>query len=143
MNLSDSIWFFCIVYTSLTGTFAYGIWKLAERFLRKRKKYNWIIFSSKLVILFWTVPFVFLIALEAARVPGGWKDDFGITPVLYVILKNLFYIWAAGFLWQVFQYLAAACQWKWMRKYSLVSSDEERDILLHLFLWRPACVCLY
>ena len=27
MSLEGSEWFFCIVYTSLTGSLAYGLWK--------------------------------------------------------------------------------------------------------------------
>ena len=58
--MSSSIWFFCIFLTSLTGSIAYGLWKILEHVLQQKRKYSWLFLSSKLVILFWIVPFVFL-----------------------------------------------------------------------------------
>ncbi len=133
MSLSGSEWFFCIVYTSLTGNLAYGLWKFAEAFLRKKKKYSWIVVSSKFVILFWTLPFVFLMALDVSHgADGSWNGDFDITPAILVVLRGLFIAWAAGFLWQMFRYLRARMQLNRLHKCSLDATDEETDILEEL-----------
>ena len=133
MSLEGSEWFFCIVYTSLTGSLAYGLWKVAEKIFKAKKRYDWIIVSSKLVILFWTIPFVFLMALGASHgADGGWNDDFGVSRILLVVLRWLFFIWAVGFCWQMFRYLRARMQLKRLHKCSLDASDEASDILEEL-----------
>ena len=60
MLLTINVWFFGVLLTSVTGSVAYGLWKLLERLFKRRRQYNWLMISSKLTVLFWIVPVVFL-----------------------------------------------------------------------------------
>lgn len=129
MSLSSSEWFFCILLTSITGSVAYGLWKVLEFFLERYKKYNWLVFSAKLVVIFWLVPIVFL-RFECASYngQGGVSDIFGISPFTYRVLKAVFFIWLFGFLCKCIWHFKNKWYLKYIKKHNLLPEQELVDV---------------
>lgn len=129
MSLSSSEWFFCILLTSITGSVAYGLWKVLELFLERYKKYNWLVFSAKLVVIFWLVPIVFLrFKCASYNGQGGTSDIFGISPFTYRVLKTVFFIWLFGFLGQCIWHFKNKLYLKYIKKHNLLPEQELVDM---------------
>lgn len=114
-------WFFWLVLTSLTGSLAYGLWKIAESILKRKKKYSWLFISTQLVIIFFAFPIIFLsIYLKTIDWKGGAiLDVFSISPLLYEILCVLFWIWLVGFLIEMCLYIIERHGMRKIKKYNL------------------------
>ncbi|MDI9242329.1 M56 family metallopeptidase [Fusibacillus kribbianus] len=129
MSLSSSEWFFCILLTSITGSVAYGLWKVLELFLERYKKYNWLVFSAKLVVIFWLMPIVFLrFKCASYNGQGGVNDIFGISPFTYRVLKIVFFIWLLGFLCQCTWHFKNKQYLKYIKKHNILPEQELVDV---------------
>ena len=96
------IWFWMQVFTMLTGTFAWLVWKLfgqSRQFQLQIPLLRGILWG---VILNWLVP-VLLVIWWIREPPYKFhRDIFGVTPVLKTVLKNVFLVWLIGFLVNAF-----------------------------------------
>lgn len=130
MLLTINVWFFGVLLTSVTGSVAYGLWKLLERLFKRRRQYNWLMISSKLTVLFWIVPVVFLVIYLGSYRQGAWTNEaFLPTPSLLIALRVCFLIWLAGFLWQVKKYFQEKYRLCKLKKANISAASGLREAL--------------
>lgn len=130
MLLTINVWFFGVLLTSVTGSVAYGLWKLLERLFKRRRQYNWLMISSKLTALFWIVPVVFLVIYLGSYRQGAWTNEaFLLTPSLLMALRVCFLIWLAGFLWQAKKYFQEKYRFCKLKKANIAAASGLREAL--------------
>ncbi len=101
-----SSWFFGVFLTSLTGTVSYFFWKLLEFVMERKKQFRWIVFSGKLVIIFYLVPVIYLyIYFSELHVDKNTYVRMGfVSPILLYGAGIAFFLWFVGFCFGIFRY---------------------------------------
>ncbi|QNM05941.1 M56 family metallopeptidase [Qiania dongpingensis] len=101
-----SSWFFGVFLTSLTGTVSCFFWKLLEFVMEKKKQFRWIVFSGKLVIIFYLVPVIYLYIYfsEMLIANNTYMYTMVVTPVILYSIVAAFLIWFVGFCVGILRY---------------------------------------
>lgn len=98
--------FSMIIMTSMTGTIAFLLWKIASVCLQKKGSIKSIKMCLTVVIIFFAVPVVFLyFACEMGLFTDSISGNlFQRTPFLQKLFVVIAVIWTAGFLWSSVRY---------------------------------------
>ncbi len=128
-GLRINSWIFIVVFTSLTGSFAYLIWKCLERWCLKKKIYN-LVWGLRYVLMgFFLFPVVYIFLIWSTVIKRGqYSEAFSVTPVILKVSFILFWIWAAGFAVQVILYILQRILMEQCRRKAVPVTEEISDM---------------
>ncbi len=118
-----------IFLTTLTGSMAFGLWKLGSSVLEKQGKIYGIRGGLILVFVFYLFPVLFFfLAYQAGTFsdcdtgPLGWR-----TPFLLLASRLLAAVWTVGFLWRLARYKSEKKELRVLLKSSRAAEREIQE----------------
>lgn len=98
--------FYMILGTTFTGSILTVAWFVTSYLLEKTGYLNLAYRLSKVVVLFWIIPVVYLVVMAADKIGFLWNGyAFEVTPVIIRITRGTAVFWIAGLLFGIFIYV--------------------------------------
>lgn len=127
-----------LILNSITGGLAHLGWFCVRKYLERRNKIRLVYPLLKIVIVFYSIPFIYtVLTLTKLDFKGGYSVNgihLLITPVIAKIIKYIAIIWFIGMLWNFVIYFVEYMKLRIIMKWNIkITNKEMRAIFVEVY----------